>query len=162
MNSMRVITGLLGLSGLLGGCANPINRSFVPSGPTVAVSAMASADCVIRETKDLAQEASSLRARGWKEIGKSSYTDSGSLNLIHAEAQARKVGAALVLWQGWSYEERLDEVTAETSGRSNAAEVPGQPGASPNPARQVFSPPPRPYKVTVYRYEIVFWRKPAG
>ena len=162
MNSLQISTGLLVLSGLLGGCANPVASSYVSSGSTVTLAPVADASCVIRETKDLTQEAATLRAQGWTEIGRSSFTDSGKLNFTPVQSQARKVGAALVLWTWWSWEEKFDEAALEPHGQQTVDEDPRQPGVSPNPPKRVSSSPSGPYKVTVYRYEIVFWRKPAG
>lgn len=158
MNAARGV-GAIALLAILTGCANPVATNYVASGDAGGFRPDAAAAVDIRETANLPYEEARLRREGWRETGRAAFQETGTLNRAQLVAQARAVGADLVLWHGWSMEEKREGALIEASDTDPAIEVPARPGASPSAPRPVIRRNPEPYKVTVTRFTISFWRK---
>ena len=158
MNAARGV-GLVTFLAILAGCANPVATNYVASRDAGGFEPSAAATVGIRETANLPDEEARLRREGWREIGRAAFQETGTLNRAQLAAQARAVGADLVLWHGWSMEEKREGAIIEASDTDPAVEVPTRPGESPSAPRPAIRRDPEPYKVTVTRFTISFWRK---
>lgn len=151
--------GLVALIVILTGCANPVATHYVASGDSGEFEPGAAVSVEIRETANLTYEEARLRRQGWREIGRAAFAETGTLNRAQLVAQARAVGADLVLWHGWSMEEKLEGASVEASDTDPAIEVPTRPGESPSAPRLAIRRSTDPHKVTITRFTISFWRK---
>ncbi len=151
--------GLIALLAILAGCANPVARHFVASSDAGELRLGATAAVEIRMAAILPDEEARLRREGWREIGRAAFQETGTLNRAQLVAQARAVGANLVLWHGWSMEEkRLGEphMTYAANAGVDVSASAGESTFAPSPAvsrsREI-------YTVTVTHFTISFWRK---
>ena len=155
MNAARGV-GFIAMLAVLAGCANPVARHYVASGDAGELGLDATTAAEIRMVASLPDEEARLRREGWREIGRAAFQDTGTLNRAQLVAQARAVGADLVLWHGWSMEEkRLGEPHMTYAGGDVSASS-GESTFAPSPA---VSRSRELYTVTVTRFTISFWRK---
>lgn len=153
--------GLFAMLVILAGCANPVARHYVASGDAGELGLGATATVEIRMVASLPDEESRLRREGWREIGRAAFQETGTLNRAQLVAQARAVGADLVLWHGWSMEERREGMVYMTSDTDPGVYVSTGPGESPIATPRAVRRSREIYTVTVTRFTLSFWRKPA-
>lgn len=158
MNANRGV-GMIAMLAVLAGCANPVARHYVASGDAGQLGLGATAAVEIRMVASLPDEEARLRREGWREIGRAAFQDTGTLNRAQLVAQARAVGADLVLWHGWSMEEQREGVVIVSSDTDPSVAVPGRPGESPTAPAPAIRRSREIHTVTVTRFTISFWRK---
>ena len=161
MNAARGV-GLAAMLTILAGCANPVARHYVASGDAGEFGLGATSAVEIRQTAILPDEEARLRREGWREIGRAAFQDTGTLNRAQLVAQARAVGADLVLWHGWSMEEKRLGEPHMTYAANPGVDVSARAGESTFAPSPVISRSREIHTVTVTHFTISFWRKTAA
>lgn len=142
----------------LGGCANPVASNYVASNVTSAVEVSRSRAVEVRWVKNLDREGTVLRAAGWQLMGSSSFSEVAPPRSGQIEAQARRVGADLVLAANSRGRRQTDDF--KLTQFDDRQPVYPQTSTDPHPpSRVVETTVSASYQID--RFSFQFWRKAA-